>query len=493
MKSETDDRLPPPVFLRRPWSITGRLALLYAGSTTVLLLFAVGFLYWGLKESLAREDRALIRGKLQVLRTLLRDRHDNADVLVSEVEHEAEANELLKYYLRVLDARGRVLIETPGMAGFLPVLLFPEPTPLRAGAPPIVQCQPAPGRCYLLLVGEAAAGPDSSERRVIQIALDVAHNNAFLADYRWKLLAVLGAGTVFAAVAGVGVTLAGLRPLRAIARAIQGITASKLNARLEAERWPGELRQCAVAYDAMLDRLQDSFSRLTEFSAEIAHAMRNPINNLRGETEVALTRARTPEEYRQVLGSSLEEFARLSNMIEGLLFIARADDPRTAFERVRFPVRREMNAVGEFYDALAEERGVTVTCEGDAELTGDPMLVRRALSNLLGNALKHTPAGGRVTLTARALGASGAEITVADTGGGIEPEHLPRVFDRFFQVDKTRDTTAKGAGLGLAIVRSIMRLHGGEAAITSTVGQGTTVTLRFPFVGILAKEVVRLS
>lgn len=230
----------------------------------------------------------------------------------------------------------------------------------------------------------------------------------------------------------------------------------------------------------MLDRLQGSFNRLNEFSAEIAHALRHPINNLRGEAEVALTRARSTEEYRQVISSSLEEYERLSRLIDGLLFIARTDDPRAALDRVTFSARPEMDAVRDFYEAFAAERKVEVTCEGDATVTGDPVLVRRAISNLLGNALRHTPAGGRVTLSARPLADGAAELSAADTGCGIRPEHLEQVFERFFQADKTRAANGDGAGLGLAIVRSIMRLHGGSATARSVLSEGTTITLRFP-------------
>ncbi|HEY9010495.1 MAG TPA: heavy metal sensor histidine kinase [Devosia sp.] len=480
--TEPDLRLPLPAILRWTPSITSRLALLYVGSTTLLLLLAAGYLYWGLQESLQQSDRAMISGKLQVLRLLLREEHDKAELLASEVEHEASANELLKYYLRVLDERGRVLLETSDMSAILPVLAFPVPAPPSFGAPLVVKRTLPSGRTYLLLTGDAATGAPPAERRTLQIALDVAHSDALLADYRRKLSWVLAAGLGFAAATGVVVTRVGLRPLRAMAAAIRRITASRLGARLSTTRWPAELRECAASFDSMLDRLQDSFGRLTAFSAEIAHAMRNPVNNLRGETEVALTRARSPEEYRQILGSSLEEYQRLSAMIEGLLFIARADDPHTALVRTRFLVRDQMDAVRDFYEALAAEQQVTVVCDGDAPLTGDPMLVRRAISNLLGNALKHTPADGRrcVTLSARRSPTGGTEIAVADNGCGIAAEHLPKVFDRFYQVDQTRAEPAKGAGLGLTIVRSIMRLHGGEAVIDSKVNRGTTVTLRFP-------------
>lgn len=488
MSSRTPDPapgLPLPAILRWTPSITGRLALLYVGSSTLLLLLAAGYLYWGLQQSLRESDRALVSGKLQVLRLLLREAHDRTDLLASEIEHEAAANELLKYYLRVIDERGRVLLETSDMSSLLPVLAFPAPALSAAEAPVAVSRTQPSGRTYLLLTGEALTGSTPPERRTLQVALDIAHTDALLADYRHKLAWVLTAGVGFAAALGMIVTRVGLRPLRAMATATRRITASRLGARMSATRWPAELREYAAAFDGMLDRLQDSFGRLTEFSAEIAHAMRNPVNNLRGETEVALTRARSPEEYRQILGSSLEEFGRLSAMIEGLLFIARADDPEAALVRTRFRVRDQLDAVRDFYDALAAEQRVTVVCEGDAALIGEPMLVRRAISNLLGNALKHTVADGRgrVTLSARTGEGGGAEIAVADNGCGIAPEHLAKVFDRFYQVDPSRAEPAKGAGLGLAIVRSIMRLHGGEATIESTVGQGTTVTLRFPAAG----------
>jgi two-component system heavy metal sensor histidine kinase CusS len=478
--TEPDPRLPLPAILRHPWSITARLTWLYAGSTAIVLLLAAGYLHWGLTQSLAREDRALVAGKLQVLRLMLREQPDNPAMLAGEIEHEASANELLKYYLRVLDARGRVLMETTGMSGLLPVHAFPVPAPLEDGAPPIVERSFLPGRSYLLTAGEAAVGAAGGERRILHVALDVAHNEKILADYRRKLFAVLALGVVFAAAAGALVTRTGLRPLRAIARTTRRISATRLDERVTAAHWPAELGELADAFDAMLDRLEESFNRLTEFSADIAHAMRNPINNLRGETEVALNRSRTPEEYRQILGSSLEEFDRLSRLIEGLLFIARADDPRRAIERVPFDIRREMDAVREFYEALAAEQKIAVVCEGAARLNGDPMLVRRAISNLLGNALKHTPPGGSVTLAARLRSDGSVEIAVADTGQGIPAEHLARVFERFYQVDKTRATPAKGAGLGLAIVRSIVRLHGGDATAESSEGRGTTIRLVFP-------------
>ncbi len=233
------------------------------------------------------------------------------------------------------------------------------------------------------------------------------------------------------------------------------------------------------ALKGALDRLKDSHARISQFSADLAHELRTPINNLRGEAEVALSRSRTADEYREVLESSLEEYARLSRMIDSLLFLARAESPETQIERKWFGAREEIAGVRDFLDAIAEEQGVEVTCHGNELLNADPMLFRRAVSNLLTNALQHTPRGGKVCISVKKLSDASVEVSVSDTGFGIPPEHLPRIFDRFYRVNHAR-SQPKGMGLGLSIVKSIMDLHGGSVTIQSERGAGTIASLRFP-------------
>ncbi|MBI4622973.1 MAG: heavy metal sensor histidine kinase [Verrucomicrobia bacterium] len=480
---------------RRPGSIISRLTLLYVVSTTVLLLGTAGYLDWVVRHNLDAQNHALVASKVRVLRTLLRSPQDQTQVLASEIEHESGEEQPVKYYLRILDGGGgRVLIETKGMSEFVPVDQFPPP--VGGSDKPLVshERELRPSEIFVLAAAEAPLGTPGRGTRILQVALDVSGNAAILANYRRKLLLAHGLGVIFAAGSGALAAWAALRPLARIAEITQRISANRLNERVTAGRWPAELSTLAGEFDAMLDRLQDSFTRLTQFSADLAHALRNPINNLRGEAEVALARVRSPEEYQQILASSLEEYERLSRLIDGLLFIARAEDSRTAIERTRFDSRRELDAVREFYEALAAEHDVTVTCEGEAGLTADPVLFRRAVSNLLANALKHTPAKGCVTLSTRELAGGAVEIGVRDTGEGIAAAHLPRVFDRFFQVGPSRDQTSRGVGLGLAIVQSIMRLHGGTASVESTVGHGTAITLAFPTStrpASIAKEVIK--
>jgi two-component system heavy metal sensor histidine kinase CusS len=239
------------------------------------------------------------------------------------------------------------------------------------------------------------------------------------------------------------------------------------------------LAALADTFNAMLDRLEESFRRLSQFSADLAHELRTPINNMRGEAEVALSRARSVEEYREALTSCLEESVRLSDLIGSLLFLARAESPGTNLKRETVNVVKELEAVRDYYEAAAAEAGVTqsVAAGDEVILSLDRGLLRQAIGNLVANALAHTPPGGTVTLAAE-MDRGVVRIEVLDTGAGIPAEDLSRVFDRFYRVDKARSSQG-GVGLGLAIVKGIAALHGGRAEIESEIGKGTRITLIF--------------
>jgi two-component system heavy metal sensor histidine kinase CusS len=463
----------------RRWSIAGRLSTANAIKTLVIVAVVGGALYWGLARELQQQDVKLVASKLAVLEHLVATYPLTAEAIKSEIEHEAGEEGPLRYFLRVIDPSGGVALETPGMPAALAVAAFPAPAPAERASPACLQCGWSSNRQYLLGTHRATA-LGARDPVVLQVALDVVRTRETMQRYARLLALVLGLGVAVSALSTLLLARLAVRPIHEIADRARIVNASRLDMpSLSARPWPLELQGLAHEFDQMLARLGDAFARLSQFAADLAHALRNPINNLRGNAEVALARARTPEEYQQVLGSSLEELDRLSRLIDGLLFIARAEDPHHAIERTTFPVRREMEAVREFYEALAAERAVIVRCDGDASVTGDPMLVRRAISNLLGNALKHTTAGDQVQLEAHPRPDGGATIVVRDTGSGIATEHLPHVFGRFYRADDDR-TEGTGVGLGLAIVQSIMRLHGGEAAIDSAPGAGTVATLAFP-------------
>ena len=243
--------------------------------------------------------------------------------------------------------------------------------------------------------------------------------------------------------------------------------------RIGSEGWPRELQPLAVAFDEMLKRLDDSFTRLSQFSADLAHELRTPIANMLGEAQVALTRNRAAPEYREIIESTVGECERLSRIVDNLLFVARVDAAREPIARKCFNARAAVEKIAAFYQMVADDHNVTIKCSGEGQIYADSDLFERIVGNLLDNALRYTPKHGAIHITIL------KRIShVSDNGSGIAAEHLPRVFDRFYRAESAR--SPDGAGLGLALVKSIVELHGGSATIQSEVNHGTTVVLKFP-------------
>ena len=474
-------RVEPSAVRTRParWSIVRRLTVLYTATTAVLLVAAAAYLYWTQVQNLEREDNDFLVNKIQDCRRLLREHPDQVRQLVNEVQIESVTSPI-KYYIRILDVKGRTVMETPGMATLLPASVFPKAAPAATVPRRGMLHRTASRQVCLMMAGDAGVRLDGSDRVEFQVALDVSEEEELIEGYRWKLLAVILSGTLFSSVAGYFVARRGLSPLQKITQVTERITASQLHERIESTGWPVELASLARSFDRMLDRLGESFNRLSQFSADLAHELRTPINNLCGEAGVALSQSRTPDEYRSTLESSLEEFARLTRLIDNLLFLARADNPTATAAREEFQARQAVDSVCEFYEALAEDRGVSLHCAGEAIASADPVLFRQAASNLISNALNHTPRGGRVGVTVRPGAGGSCEVEVADTGCGIEARHLPYLFDRLYRVEPARSQNPDGAGLGLAIVKSIMTLHGGSVRVESEAGHGSKFTLQFP-------------
>jgi two-component system heavy metal sensor histidine kinase CusS len=250
-------------------------------------------------------------------------------------------------------------------------------------------------------------------------------------------------------------------------RVAASVSARSLTTRLPVAQMPEELAELATTVNAMLQRLDDAFQRLSAFSADIAHELRTPLSNLLTHTQVTLTRPRSLEEYREALHGNLEELQWMAQMINDMLFLAKADHGLLVPGQTALALHDEVDALLEYYAPLAEDNEVQLLREGQAMLQGDRHMLRRALSNLLDNALRFTPAGGQIRVTLE----PGLRICVANTGAAIEAAALPRLFDRFYRVDPARrEGSSEHAGLGLAITRSIVQAHGGSIRAQSQDG-----------------------
>lgn len=464
----------------RPWTIARRLFAWYAATAFILVFAATAILYLGLAREFKGGDEDRLLGRVRLVQSILRHSENMLAELKWEVQLEQEESVDADLYVRVYNRQRTTSLETEGMTRLLPTEVFPAPARARSDEPSLRLRTPSGGVFRLMAAEAAGVGPD--DRWIIQAALDLNAEETVLNRYRNLLLMVLGASALASLGCAFRITQRGLRPLAEIVETTRRISSVTLSSeRVRLNDLPADLATLAGHFNDMLDRLEESFSRLSRFSADIAHELRTPLNNLRGEAEVALGRARSTDEYREVLASSLEEYDHLSGIVESLLFIALAERLEVAVNRERTDVAAELRAIAEFYELVAAERQLRLELDAAGELWTelDHVLFRRAVSNLVSNSLAYTPAGGRILISARPL-EGGIRVEVADSGIGIAPDHLPHVFDRFYRVQRT---SPGGCGLGLSIVQTIMTLHRGTVEIFSTVGCGTRAVLTFPRTG----------
>lgn len=299
-----------------------------------------------------------------------------------------------------------------------------------------------------------------------------------------RTISFVGPLMLLAAMAG-GYWLAGraLAPIEQITRTAERITAERLDQRLEVPEVSDELSRLARTLNEMIDRLHRSFDEMRRFTADAAHELRTPLTVLRTQLEVALRSDRSPEQYREVLTSLLEDTLRLCRLASQLLELSRED---AGIESVLFT---KLHLDGILRDAIdqirpaAELKSLRLEAADwtPAAVSGDAQRLLRVFVNILDNAVKHTPPNGCISVRMSATGDS-VDVVIADTGCGISAEHLPHVFDRFYRADPAH-SSPDGSGLGLAICRSIIQAHRGRISLQSNLGQGTTVTVSLPTVG----------
>ncbi len=447
------------------------MVFLFTLAAALLLCCGLGVLYWIVIQHAFEEDNAVLADKIFEARADLNQ--TSGPRVIREEPKRLRVGEHVVYWTRVVNAEGHTVAETPGMNDLLPPNIFP-----RAQSPTSSRWSPKNYRTEnkqfsLVTVANETGG----QQYLIQIAQDRSEDDKFMKEFALLLIVIVAFGVVAAAIIATTVAKRGLRPLTEMTRSLQRTGPAHLQERVPPAGWPRELQPLAVAFDEMMDRLEDSFTRLSQFSADLAHELRTPVANIRGEAEVILTRPRTSDEYREVIESTVGECEKLSGIVDNLLFLARAEAAEGPLQRTIFDGHAEVQKIAAFYELIAEERQIAITCAGEGDICADPMLFGRAVSNLIENALRFTPAGGTILVSVAAR-AGESEVSVKDSGCGIAAAHLPRLFDRFYRADPSR--TSEGAGLGLALVKSITNLHGGSARIESEVNRGTTVTLTFP-------------
>ena len=438
----------------RRLSLSSRLALLFAGCTAVVSLFA-GVLFGRASEvHFVELDQQLMESRLTVLRGTLQ----GADTLENFTGR-------LPALLQDLAHQPDLAVRVRGPDGHLWFDSSPR-LPLELPSRPGLGSLQIDGIDYRVL----NPVPDTQNAPRLTLLLDITHHQHFLQRMQHLIWMTVGLSALATAILGAWAARSGLQPLRRMSAIAGSVSADSLNARLPQAQMPAELADLAKAFNAMLERLDSSFQRLSAFSADIAHELRTPLSNLLTHTQVTLTRPRSLEEYREALHSNLEELQWMAQLVNDMLYLAKADHGLLTPRREPLELAREVDALLEFYAPLAEDSQIALSRTGNGQIAGDRSMLRRALSNLLDNALRYTPAGGtiRVLITATA---SHLRISLENTGTQIPTEQLPRLFDRFYRADPARrEGSSEHAGLGLAITQSIIRAHGGQIGCESQEG-----------------------
>jgi two-component system, OmpR family, heavy metal sensor histidine kinase CusS len=446
-------------------SLAARLVLQFVIGAAVIMSLAGYSLYHALRMRLEANDLAELRGKTRV---------------VQETFAELRTPEQLPGALeRLADLpAGHPRLAVGARVGSRWVLpLPPELVPkLPAAGGHHVEADVA-GRSWLI---NAVAGPDMVGVGGVSVvlAVDTSDTRKLLQEHALTAAFVALVGTLASAVLAWFVARRGLAPLSQMAARAGQVTAHRLGDRLKLKDAPHELHGLADSINRMLERLEESFAALEQFSADIAHELRTPLNNLLLQTQVTLSRPREAAEYQETLHNNLEELERLQRMVADMLFLARAERGMIELRVEDVDLRPEVESVAEYFEAVAVEKSQRVRIAGDGRIAADRLMVRRAVTNLLSNAVRYSPAGSTIEITI-ACDTRECTVTVCNPGDAIPAEELRRLFSRFARRDVSRGRAVEGAGLGLAIVDSIMRLLGGSVQAASA-NAAVSFALRFP-------------
>src|SRR5471032_431258 len=325
-----------------------------------------------------------------------------------------------------------------------------------------------------------AATIDSGDLGSLQVVAGrlMSERTSVLANYRLRVYILASIAALLLALCGYLLLYRGLRPLRRLAAHAQGIGVGNLTERLDNHGAPLEVLPMIDAFNGVLDRLATGFIQLGQVSTDMAHELRTPINNLLGETQVALQQSRSVEAYQQLLASNVEELERLARMLDNMLFLARTDPASALRQRQELNAADEVQRMADYFEGLASDVNISILAQGEGVIWAEPMLLRRALANLCANAIKYGAPGSELVIQATP-NAEGIRLSVINHGETIPAEHLPRLFERFYRVDESRERSAQSNGLGLSIVATIMQLHNGRYSVTSE-GALTCFELIFP-------------
>ncbi|MGO3890644.1 MAG: heavy metal sensor histidine kinase [Paenalcaligenes sp.] len=450
---------------KRNISLRLRLAILFSLISAVLFALMGAYVYNSLESEVSQRDDLSLVGRVDRIKAIIND-NQNIAALKSQPEMYDNMMGNKENLLWIVSAEGTVLIEV-NPAGFS----MPALSELKSSMLFTIEAA-EPARMAWATVGEG-------DNVVFIVAAKVLkERNSMMAVYSHNLMIAWLVGVLLTFVVGWEAARRGLKPLLYLSKQAADIGPHDLKLRLDEHSQPQELQAVTAALNSMLARLEEGYSRLSQFSEDLAHEMRTPLNTLMIQNQLALSRPPTLEGYEQLLESLQEEYERLSRMIDNMLFLARAEKQDTVLHYEQVDLHTLAQQLSDYFEGMAQERGMRIAVQATGALQADLRLLRRCLANLLANAIRYGEPNSIITLRSHACD-TGTDVVVSNHGSQIDSHHLPKLFDRFYRCDASRSRPDDSGGLGLAIVKSIMQMHGGEVLVSSTQTE-TEFTLHFP-------------
>ena len=462
---------------RHGGSLTLRLAAFFAAAAAAVFVVVGFYLYQALATQLRERDDADLIDRVAFIRHLLEETET-----VNSVEEDPHR------FLDAVDLQRGLLLDMRAADNHslarntsVPTLAADRTRVPASRVPTVsdVREEATIDGARVRIVRAVGKVGDTEQVVLISLAHTADGRLALLSAYRLKVLGAVAAGALLTAFLGFLLARRGLSKVSKLADQARAINVNNLQVRLDPSGVPSELKILADTFNDVLSRLEGSFQNLSQFSADLAHDMRTPLNNLMVQTQVALSQTREREEYQELLTSHHEEYERMARMVETMLFLARADHAEIALQTQSLDSSFELQRIAEYFEGPALDAGVSFEVAGAGPIAADALLFRLAVGNLVSNAIRYTPPSMTIRLDAQ-LSQAGMTIAVSNPGKGIDEQDLPRLFERFYRSDRSRSSSATSSGLGLAIVKSIMKLHGGEVTVRST---NTIVTFSLFFPG----------
>lgn len=464
----------------KQWSIVNKLTFLYTSVTSSILIFLAIIAYIIVHQIIITAEKQYIIDEAHVLQNLLQRYPHQLSALTQEVNAVPTAltDAEYHYYIRIYDAKNKTLMTTPCMNKAIPDPQYP-PVNDANWQNKTLHWTSSNGRKFLSMAAPIQFDKNGNSNLYMQMALDGTYPENIINNYAGYAAIFLLMSICLIFLLGRTIAKEGLSRLYDMIHIAQNIRIDKLTGRFENQKWPQELIPLGIAFNNMLDRIEKAFHRLSECTTELAHELRTPIHNLMLATEVVLGRPRSIKEYNLVLESNFEEYQRISNIIDSVLFLARTESPKYHLNRQKINLVEELNKIMEYYKIAAAEKNIIINLTGQGTIRADQTLFQRAIGNLLGNAIQHTPEEGFINIDIDSNSHNMTEISIKNNGLAIPSDQLPYVFDRFYRIKATSFQSSSGIGLGLAIVKSIMDLHGGKVSVQSESNEGTKFNLIF--------------